>query len=820
MANTIISTAETLSVNSSPGQDVRFPNTSSESVFTFGDFRLERAAASESLGNPESSASFSSFVTLESLSSVTFNAQEVVATTANELNPRTNDPQSYSYFGSFYTKVASSINSVIENFPYAMLASSTASANTIFNYSKNDFANTSTFQIPISAITNQGGVIFASGVTDTDNVLTLFNEPEQFGIQISGDTANTRTYTIIAYSYSTGTTGTLNFTLDGILLTGATTATTSSVYIRPSPQRYGQYQRTTSHLDNQLLFDGSFRVPDPDDDSLFVTSTFTWPKTIDGFNPDLSGPDFDQYSADILAMAQRVDDSKTNWLVRTMIPENYLELDTDSQIYQKLISVYAEEFDRIKQYIDALAFAHTITYDAQENIPDKFIHRLSTLLGFKFHDAFTDSDIFEYLASEDDDGKTFSDYNLELWRRILVSINWMYKKKGTRDAITFIFKLVGAPDCLINFNEFVYKINRSVSHDNNNKINSQGFPNYEASEFIFQEGGEGRGNGKAYINQWSPEFEPLKTVDNVKVYTADTIFGTQDTMNTKEVDINLDPASAIECDLKSWLSLGYGTWLWGSTATTFSPYSILPLSGITVPFEWLIDNVSGVTPSSITGMTMSQWLDFVYASNVNPTNRKTYGKGQVQGVYHDLKRVYMTYMLWTNGQVSNRLTVERLGKFLDLIERNFFGYLPQFLPATTIFDAATVYRNSLFNRQKFVYEEGINRGSEFQRELPPQPEAQIDTFKITPHINEIIHPDLLAVNIHAVANDIIDGEIDAVTVTSRADTGTQLVFPTFTAVMDVNVQVDLLVPTERKFAMMPIVFPAPITIITASTING
>jgi hypothetical protein len=42
---------------------------------------------------------------------------------------------------------------------------------------------------------------------------------------------------------------------------------------------------------------------------------------------------------------------------------------------------------------------------------------------------------------------------LEIWRRILININWLYKKKGTRDAIQFIFKLLGAPECLLRFDE-------------------------------------------------------------------------------------------------------------------------------------------------------------------------------------------------------------------------------------------------------------------------------------------------------------------------------------------------------------------------------
>ena len=110
-------------------------------------------------------------------------------------------------------------------------------------------------------------------------------------------------------------------------------------------------------------------------------------------------------------------------MIRTMIPEQFIELDTDTQIYQKLISVYGEEFDTIKAYIDNLAFMHTVNYDRLESVPDKFMYKLSKLLAFDFHDSFSNADIFEYLLTEDEDGKTLQDYNLELWRKMLKNID-------------------------------------------------------------------------------------------------------------------------------------------------------------------------------------------------------------------------------------------------------------------------------------------------------------------------------------------------------------------------------------------------------------
>lgn len=758
-----LNTGSTLSPFSSPGENKRFPITNSESVFTFGDFKLQRPNVFDNLELSSSAISFSQFSTLDSFSSTTIEPEKVLSTASNELNPDVTNPNSYAYFGSFYTKVSRAINSLIDSFPYAMLANTNGSANTVFGYIDNQLGRTSVFNIPLSAVSNQGNVIYASGVTDL-NTTTLFKDFGLYGLQFSG-TANTQTYNIIDYSYTTGTSGYMQFTIEGFLFTGATSATTDAIYIRPSTNIYSQYQRSISNLEYQLGFDGTFKVPDPDNDSVFRYETFTWPRTLDGFNINTYGDDFNTYKDSILEAARRTDEVKTSWMVRAIIPEQFIELDTDTQIYQKLISVYSEEFDDIKSYIDNLAFMHTVNYDRLESIPDKFMYKLSRLLSFDYHDAFSDSDIFEYLLEEDTDGKTLQDYNLELWRKMLINIVWLYKKKGTRDAISFIFKLMGAPECLVTLNEFVYKVQKinNTETDPNNpneKVASDGYINFDASNFIFQEGGTERGNGQNYVNQWLPEFHLEKTVDNTKVHSGDTEIGTRDIMNSKEAQISLNSASAIECDVKDWYELGFSVWNWSTTGMTLSPFSSLAFSGMTVPFEWTPDpsSLSAIMPSNISALTISQWVDYIYASNVNPTNRKTVNGYPNHGsIYFSLKKIYMTYMLWTNSQESNRLTFEKLERLLELLERNFFKYILDFVPATTILETtATVYKNTVFERQKFVYPEGINLGSEFQKALPDEIDKVLDGYSITADVNNNIQPELDSFTINnEVVNNIV-----------------------------------------------------------------
>lgn len=718
----IADSANTLSLFIRPGEDKRLFNTNSDSIFTFGDFRIYRNNDTDALTGTPRNLSFDSFSTLESLGTSKFSPPPSTYVSYNELKLPVTDPFSYSYFGSFYTEVADSINNIIGNFPYAILAFDGYSGNTIYDYTTS-FNNITgekraSFKIPYSTLINQGNIIVNSGSSIT-GVMSLVDNLTGFSIQMSAETstASTKVIDIISYNFSAGTGSYLEFTINDFLEYISGTTSMLPIYIRPTKQRFAQYKMDISKLEYNLLYGQKLMVPNIETDTSEYEQTFVWPTTIDGFSPDSYGSSFEAYKNSILKSAADIDDAKTNIMLKTMIPENFLEMDSSGEVYKKTVQAYAHEFDEIKHYIDAIAYAHSLQYNGEESLPQKFMYKFSNLLGWKLSDAFSEIDLFEYLAGDaDGQGNSYSQFNIEIWRRILININWLFKKKGTRDALQFLFKLLGAPDCLVDFDEFVYKIQRVGSNSSNTaltnsiKVNDNGYIQYAQSIYAFQEGGEGRGDGQRYINQWTPEFAPDKQVDNIKTVVGDpAVFGSEDTVNTKELCMSLDPASAIECDVFSFYQQTGTCWAWGS----YSP----PFSANTVPFEFTVD-CDNVRPENMSAMTLSQWLNYVYANSIDPRNRKVIGKPLTSYIYPQLRNAYLNYYYYTS-PASNRLTFHRLQGFLDLIERNFTDYTMQLLPATTILECrGTTIRNTEFNRQKFVYKEGINDGSEFRVTIP------------------------------------------------------------------------------------------------------
>lgn len=773
---TLPDTANTLSVFYRPGEDVRLANSSSPSIFTFGDFRIYTDNPSEALTAGTLGLSFGSFSTLESLDGVNLKPPNAYSVAPNELNLNPSDSYSYAYFGSFYTEVVNAINTVTEIFPYAILAYDGGTGTTIYDYTPNynnlTGQKSASFKIPYSVLKNQGSVIINSG--NSIGSLSIASDYSQFAIQMSSTTssAQTQVLEIQGFSFSSNTVAYLEFSVNDFL-EGVTGATSSlPIYIRPTKQRLANFKFALSELEYNMLYGFTLNTLDVENDRTEVENNFLWPTTIDGFNPDTYGTSFEDFKKSMLIAAANTDDAKTNILVKTVIPENYLELDSQQQIYASLVQTYGHEFDEIKKYIDGIAFAHTITYNKIENVPDKFLKKLSNLLGWKLSDSFSELDLFQYLAGNaDGEDNSFSHYNLEIWRRILININWLYKKKGTRDAIQFIFKLLGAPECLLRFDEFTYKINQAfyqtttLTEDalgtevgqateifavDTNKINENGYINYSVSNYIFQEGGPGRGNGDNYINQWMPEFEPLEELDNVKVVVGEnSVFGSENIVNTKEIDLGLDPAQAIECDVFQLYQLSGTCWLWGSMAP--------PFSSLTVPFEYAAE-CDVIQPENITGMTFAQYIEHIYTNSIEPRNRKVLGYTDTSFFYPTLRNAYLSYYMWSNPQ-SHRLTFHKLQPFLDLIEVNFSTYTRQLLPATTIFDTqGTIIRNTVFNRQKFVYKPGLNDGSEFRTRLDVY-EPAVAIIHLSTKVNDQIELDVSNINLEAVIVKTIEGGI-------------------------------------------------------------
>jgi len=198
---------------------------------------------------------------------------------------------------------------------------------------------------------------------------------------------------------------------------------------------------------------------------------------------------------------------------------------------------------------------------------------------------------------------------------------------------------------------------------------------------------------EVYVSK-CPGFDLKRLVDNKKSWTQvskttnrEYDFETRETkyslndsklvVNTKELDLNVDAANAVEFDLTQYVKNNFECILTGST-TDFS--------------ELLSSDISEV-------MTKDELIDILTTELIDAKTRK------VLSGYPTLKKFFEIYTgaVSTTCTTSNMLSITEVDMFIDLFGDYWTDIVEQFIPATTIWGSTNIYRNTAFCTDKYKY---------------------------------------------------------------------------------------------------------------------
>jgi hypothetical protein len=215
-----------------------------------------------------------------------------------------------------------------------------------------------------------------------------------------------------------------------------------------------------------------------------------------------------------------------------------------------------------------------------------------------------------------------------------------------------------------------------------------------------------------FISQ-SPGFEITRVIDNKKSWleaetTTDRAFFIGDyddsnkirqteytvdeerlILNSKEIDLTMNMASAVENDVWCYL-VDNPNLLTGTT----NPSPCTPSCG-----DNMID-ISGLTTSNISdAITLETFEDMLVSELTDVKDRKTLS------AYPTLRAVYDRYINATQYGVpkSNEFTYEKMDEFTGLIKTYWDDLIEQVVPATTLWGSVKLYTNTMFDQQKFKY---------------------------------------------------------------------------------------------------------------------
>lgn len=475
----------------------QFASNDGTPVFTMGNFNISTNLDSKVTKNFVTN-DFTNFMSLNSLNVDSILESVITKYSQNaKLNLDYDNVLTYAFFGSLKEYIRVSLENIIIKWPASLFVSKTDptspsnTGNTISNYTYNPVTDEATFEINLNRIQNPFEINYLSGgtVENTFNESnTLRNLVLNYGNYVLSYSGNSFDLTnIIGASGLTDTSITISTKGDPFPIGSGII----DYHIKPNKLKFEEFFFNLNEFENRLLnrlaipaYTSNFTVFSESENGTTVESNrkMTWPVT-DGYNIEFNSVDYVRYVNQLLELADINDSSRSNLMVRFLVSSSISEfdsipdisgsyVDTNGQKMTNALKIYGREFDEIKNYSDGIRFANVVTYDKKNNTPDVVLKNLARVLGWELTSSISQVDVVGNFLSLNNNyydghsrGLSDAESELELWRRIIMNTPWLWKSKGTRKAIEFLFKFIGAPDGLVTFNEHLYVAESAVDID-------------------------------------------------------------------------------------------------------------------------------------------------------------------------------------------------------------------------------------------------------------------------------------------------------------------------------------------------------------------
>jgi len=319
------------------------------------------------------------------------------------------DDSSKSLFGSLKQRLSVSVSKIINKFPAAILVDENSLYNltdyTAYQSTYNPITNTTQFYTPSSIFFNPFDILItkpkSNTTPSTDNIIrSFYSSYVKYAIDFSGST-----YNIVGYT-ETNSDGNVRLGVEGNIFSG-TTGTTTSFLIRPNDAITEEFYTNLDELEDTLVnrettpkYTATFKVPR---DSFDQTSTnivnvdISWPVSKDNWNIQIVGVNFNDYIEKLSSLGEEIDGYKSNLIVRFLTAPQLFEFDSEDKKAESIFQLYGQNFDKVKKYIDNIAYMRNVSYDSINNVPDLLLKNLSQTLGLSTVNLFDEKSLQDTL---------------------------------------------------------------------------------------------------------------------------------------------------------------------------------------------------------------------------------------------------------------------------------------------------------------------------------------------------------------------------------------------------------------------------------------
>tara|TARA_Y100000589_G_scaffold42490_1_gene35642 strand:- start:8033 stop:17353 length:9321 start_codon:yes stop_codon:yes gene_type:complete len=424
------------------------------------------------------------------------------------LNLDLSNPLSYIWYGSSTELIKASLEEIYTNWPAAIYVDNmfgSTVGNNITNYVFDSIKNESTFSVSTNYLSNPYLIKFSKsdGIVGTEkevNPLRNFTLEYKSYVVENGNIIR-KILHIVPPEQSTN--DILTLTVEGNpfpQLTGINIPQYSILlppqsgsipfFIKPNETKITTFFSSLNPLQNNLLNRNNYPQyksilisPKISDQGVVITTkeTLTFPILEDGYNLNFFDSYYLEYLDKINTIGENYDKTKTDLIVRKYTAEVINSFDTvprgdgndlvlNGEKATKLLRIYGVSFDEVKKYINGIKFAHVVTYNKKNNIPDSLVKELSHMLGLDPITFVTTNKLNKTVLPIPGQGEfsgttkslSNSEVDTELYRRLILNLAWLWKSKGSRKAVEFLFRFIGAPEALVKFDEYIVIVDKPL----------------------------------------------------------------------------------------------------------------------------------------------------------------------------------------------------------------------------------------------------------------------------------------------------------------------------------------------------------------------
>ena len=671
------------------------------------------------------------------------------------------DDAGKSLYGSLKQRLNVSVGKIITKFPASILVDSDSlvkSSNyTASGITYNTGSTSTDFYVQKSILYNPFDVVLVTPSSNTtpstkNKIRNFYSSYKKYVVDYSGQTYNVLNYT------EPDANNLIKLRVSGKPFTASTI--NDNFLIRPNDTINEEFFKNLDDLEELLLnresnpkFTASFKVPRDSFDQTttdIISVDVSWPLSRDGWNPQIIGTNYEYYVSKLSDLADEIDDYKSNLIVRFLTSPQLFEFDTEDRKAEAVFQLYGQSFDRVKKYIDNIAFMRNVSYDGLNNVPDILLKNLSETLGLSTINLFDEKSLSDTLHTRTNTqylgvsiGKTLIEAEYEFYRRLLTNLSQLYKSKGTRQSLEFFLKFLGAPNQLIRINEFVYDVKSKINLDYAGDIYETiqgtkteyvitgytgsaytggtitGSTNLTRDEYPIDEDGLPRKvtsvNSDIYFQKGSGwnnitlDHRSSNIIDN----ELSILTGRTKTIKTKPKDYTY--GEDYFDSFRTLDGLDYGFELEKridnrkvsvSDNETLSKFILnrknievylVPSQGIEYDIYRQGRNeeltFGNLTPQ--TGSTFDNYIDTVLGQVITNSNSAKFSKS-----YSGLTKVFYDYSTNTGFTPYNFASVN---EFINKMSPYWIQVVEQFVPATTLWTGGNLIGNNIFNRSKYDY---------------------------------------------------------------------------------------------------------------------